>query len=437
MRLIKSVSISLVAKLITVLIAFPTSIIIARHLGPSGRGIFAVLATLTGVALQFGNFGFHSSSIYFSTKNRNLIPSIAGILIVFGIIIGLIAGFSIILLDAFFPKVILGDVPYLFLIITLVALPFAFISQFLQNLLLGMQRIYEYNVVDVVAKALMFAIVILLFLVLNRGIFELILVTTLITVLSSLVYIYFTKRNTSIALSADILLIKRMAGYGLKAYIAALFAFLVIRSDMMLVNYFRGISDTGLYSLAVSLADLLLLIPATVGTMLFLKATAIGDEKSELTKKVSRHTVLLMGIVCLIAAVAAKPAIVFIYGAAFAPSVSAFLWILPGVFFLSLETIYMNEFASRGMPPIVYITPAIGFIINITLNIVLVPRIGFIAASITSSLAYFLMFVTSLIYFRNISGATYKEILVVKPGEVIEVFQAGYGKFLALKAARL
>jgi len=96
MRLIKSVSISLVAKLITVLIAFPTSIIIARHLGPSGRGIFAVLATLTGVALQFGNFGFHSSSIYFSTKNRNLIPSIAGILIVFGIIIGLIAGFSII-----------------------------------------------------------------------------------------------------------------------------------------------------------------------------------------------------------------------------------------------------------------------------------------------------------------------------------------------------
>jgi len=340
-------------------------------------------------------------------------------------------------LDAFFPKVILGDVPYLFLIITLVALPFAFISQFLQNLLLGMQRIYEYNVVDVVAKALMFAIVILLFLVLNRGIFELILVTTLITVLSSLVYIYFTKRNTSIALSADILLIKRMAGYGLKAYIAALFAFLVIRSDMMLVNYFRGISDTGLYSLAVSLADLLLLIPATVGTMLFLKATAIGDEKSELTKKVSRHTVLLMGIVCLIAAVAAKPAIVFIYGAAFAPSVSAFLWILPGVFFLSLETIYMNEFASRGMPPIVYITPAIGFIINITLNIVLVPRIGFIAASITSSLAYFLMFVTSLIYFRNISGATYKEILVVKPGEVIEVFQAGYGKFLALKAARL
>ncbi|MBE0448936.1 MAG: oligosaccharide flippase family protein [Actinobacteria bacterium] len=434
MRLIKSVSISLIAKLAGFLIAIPTSIIIARYLGPSGRGIFAVLAVITGIALQFGNFGFHASSVYFSAKDKNQIPSIAGVLIIFGLTIGLFASLGIILISLLFPKVLLGDIPFLFLVVTLISLPFAFTALFLQNLLLGMQRIYEYNFIDVAAKLLTLLMIIPLFLVFKKGIFELVIMSTLIAILTGTAFAFFVKKHGSILLRFDYSLFKRMIRYGSKAYIAALFAFLVIRSDLILVNYFLGTGSAGLYSLAVGFTDWLLLVPFTMAAMLFPKATAIGDSKSELTKKVSRHTVVLVGIACMVAAIFAKPVVPFVYGKAFTLSADAFLWLLPGVFFLSLQTIFMHDFAARGMPPIVYISPAIGFIVNFSLNLILIPKFGIIAASMTSSLAYFLMFLITLIYFRYISDARYSEVLLLNREEIAEFWQTWRDKILMVRA---
>jgi len=434
MRLVKSVSISLIAKLISFVIAIPTSIIMARYLGPSGRGVFAILATITAVALQFGNFGLHSSGIYFSTKDKNKIPEIAGTLIIFGLAIGLAIGLGISLLSIFFPKLVLGDIPLLFLAITLVALPFAFIAQFLQNLLLGMQRIYEYNFVDVASKLLTLFAIILLFLVFRRGVFALIVVSTISTIITALVFTFFVREQTPILFKLDRSLLVKMFNYGFKAYIASLFAFLVIRSDVLLVNYFCGTANVGLYTLAVSLTDWLLLVPISTAAMLFPKAALIQDKSSELTRKVSRYIVAVMGLTCLTAAVFADPIIPLVYGRAFAPSVNAFLWLLPGIFFLSLETIYMQDFAARGMPPIVYINPGIGFLVNLGLNLILIPRVGFIAASMTSSLAYLLMFIITITYFKSISGASYRDILVLKRSEIIELLHIWRDKVIAIRA---
>ena len=203
MRLVKSVSISLAAKLVSFIIAFPTSIIIARYLGPSGKGTFAVLATITGMTLQLGNLGFHSSSAYFSAKNKERISQIAGILIMFGLTIGIVSGIGIATLSLIFPKIVLGKVPYIFLLITLAGLPFAFISLFLQNLLLGMQKIYEYNFIDLAARFLTLLAIAILFLFFRTGVFELIVASTVIMVLTSFASGLFTKRNTPISLGLD------------------------------------------------------------------------------------------------------------------------------------------------------------------------------------------------------------------------------------------
>ena len=40
-------------------------------------------------------------------------------------------------------------------------------------------------------------------------------------------------------------------GYGLRAYLGSLFAFLVLKSDILLVKYLRGAGETGYYSIAV------------------------------------------------------------------------------------------------------------------------------------------------------------------------------------------
>lgn len=432
MRFMKSVSISLTAKILSFVIAVPTSIIIARYLGPEGKGVFAVLTAILGVALQFGNLGFHSSSVYFSAKNKESIPSIAGILIVFGLIVGLIIGLAVLAVGALYPQAVLGDIPVLFLVVTLVVLPFAFIAQFMQNLLLGMNRIYEYNFVDVASKYVYFFAIVFLFYSLKQGILAFIIVSTILTIITNLSYIYFIKMNTRISLKFDKRLFGDMLRYGFKAYISAFFAFLVIRSDMLLVNYYIGTEGAGLYSLAVNLTDWLLLVPATIAAMLFPKASSIGDARSALTKKVSRHTVVLMGGICLVAAIFAHPVITLAYGGAFKDSVAPFLFLLPGIFFLSLQTLYMQDFAARGMPPIVYISPALGFVVNIGLNLIMIPKYGILGASVTSSCAYFLMFTINFIYFIKVANAHSREVLILNKTDLFEFWAIWRNKAQAI-----
>jgi O-antigen/teichoic acid export membrane protein len=434
MRLAKSASISLIAKLIGFIIAIPTSIIVARYLGPSGKGVFAVLMTVTGIVLQLGNLGFHSSSVYFAAKYNEKTSSIASILILFGASIGLASGLGMFLLSYIFPKAILGDIPRLFLLVALIGLPFAFVAQFLQNLFLGMQRIYEYNFVDLAAKFASLGGIIILFFFFRKGVLTLLGLTTLIAILTCLAFLSLIKQQVHLTLKFDRSVFRGMLRYGFKAYLSALFAFLVIRSDMILINYFLGTKAAGLYSLAVGSADWLLLVPATVGAMLFPKATAIADETSELTRKVSRHIVVLMVFLCIAVAIVIKPVIVFVFGQAFAPSAGSLLLLLPGIFFLSLEMIYMQDFAARGMPPIGYISPALGFLVNIALNLVLIPRYGLLAASVTSSMAYFLMFVVNLVYLKATSGSSYSDILILKPGEFGEFVAMWRNKLVALRA---
>ena len=48
---------------------------------------------------------------------------------------------------------------------------------------------------------------------------------------------------------------------GVRAYLGSLFAFLVLKSDILLVKYLRGASETGYYAIAVGLADILMMLP--------------------------------------------------------------------------------------------------------------------------------------------------------------------------------
>jgi len=63
---------------------------------PEGKGMFAVLWVIMGLGIQFGNFGLHVSSAYFSAKDRLQASKIASISLWFGIMVVGIVSFGII-----------------------------------------------------------------------------------------------------------------------------------------------------------------------------------------------------------------------------------------------------------------------------------------------------------------------------------------------------
>lgn len=393
---VRHISLTFGTRIAILIVGFASSIITARYLGPEGRGILAVLMTITGIAVQFGNFGLHTSNTYFIAKDKERLPKIIGntlwLSLLGGALISLIT-----LTILYFNQNIVAGIPFSLVLIALLSIPFILLFMLGQNILLGIQKIKIYNIFELINRIVTFLVVAILLILLNQGVGAVVATTTFLAAAFGLLLIKYLPVKSLIF---DLRLFKEMASYGLKAYLAGLFAFLAIRFDMLMVNYFLGPGKSGIYSITVQIADLLYMLPVAIGTILFPKVSGMREGKWPFTRKVAWMTLAIMFFVCSIAALMAKPLIIFFYGNVFSEAVEALWWRLPGILMSSINTIFMNFFAGKGMPIIVVISPFLALVVNLILNIYLIPILGINGASLTSSIAYLLMLIVSIFYLK-------------------------------------
>jgi O-antigen/teichoic acid export membrane protein len=96
---------------------------------------------------------------------------------------------------------------------------------------------------------------------------------------------------------------------------------------------------------------------------------------------------------CALAGILAPYLIPWLMGQPFRPAVPIFLWLLPGVLFLSVITVLSQYLAALGFP---WTLPGVWFTGIITLvagGIPLIEQYGAAGASISISLAYFVVVV--------------------------------------------
>ena len=270
-----------------------------------------------------------------------------------------------------------------------------------------MQRVLLFNIVDLAGKGLGLLATILVLHLLHLGVWELMLSGLVISVGGSLVTMWIVFREAPLSLGIDRELARDMLRYGMKFYLACLCAFLVIRIDLLMVNYFNGVIEAGIYSVAVGFADLLYMLPIAIGTILFPRIARDQAGEGGLTLMACRFAVLLMGAICLAAALLAKPMILLLYGSAFTDP-SPLLWLLPGVFVLSLEAIVASDLAGRGYPAILVVYWCVGLLLNIGLNLMLIPRWGATGAAASSTVTYAVMAVLVFRRFLADSGTSWR-----------------------------
>ncbi|MBI4169312.1 MAG: flippase [Acidobacteria bacterium] len=412
------VSMTLLARGLTLAIGLLSSVVTARWLGPEGRGVLAILSVVTGLALQFGNLGLHSSGVYFMAREPRRAGAVLGTMLWLGLAIGIVTAVATVAACRSNPEWIAG-VPLPLVLITAAALPFQFMILFFQNALLGMQDVRAFNVFEVANRTLTLGLLAVYLLVLSGGVEGVVVLFAAMGAAFGASSVLYCARRARLDLAPDMALLLRLLGFGGRSYLACLLSFLVIRSDMLLVNYFLGGAAAGSYSIAVQIADTLLLVPVTIGMILFPRiASEAPDEREATTARVARHAVFLMTVLCAAAFFLADPLIPFLYGQRFAAAVPATRWLLPGVWALGINGILMNHFAGRGMPWVVVWAPLAGVLVNLALNLKLIPALGLIGAAIASTIAYGIMLVIGVAAFLRRSRAGLRETLVVGPEEV-------------------
>ncbi len=414
---IRSTSITITARMAWLVLSLAASIVVARHLGPGGKGVLAVLGVVAGLAVQFGNLGLHTSSAYFVARSPSYLPGVAVNVVWSGASAGILISLGIFMLS-FVQPALFKDIPVPYLLITLLTVPLLLISTCLQNVLLGLQRISAFALVDVVAKAAAFLFTVLLLVCFSKGVWELILLGAAVALATTVAYAFLIFHSGGLHLAFEPGLFKEMLRYGLRSYAACFMAYLIIRSDMLLVNYFLGSREAGWYSVAVSFTDLLYLFPSAVATILFPQVSTgkVGD--GALTLKVSRVTMATYGSLCLLAGVLARPVVVFLYGELFLASVRPFLWLLPGIFMMGMLNIFAQDLAGRGYPVFAVVIWLPALLLNIVLNLLWIPRFGIVGASWSSSLCYTLLAACHIWYFLRLTKGSLKEALLPRASEL-------------------
>jgi O-antigen/teichoic acid export membrane protein len=211
------------------------------------------------------------------------------------------------------------------------------------------------------------------------------------------------RRHGRLRRAPDRALALRMIGYGARAYVVTLLAYLLIRLDLLLVNGIRGAGSAGQYSVAVAVADALELLPLSVCVNLFARV-ARGSADRELSLSVFHLIALGYLMVCALAAALGGPAITLLFGHAYHPAISLFLWLLPGVYCFGLLNVIAYYFAANGMPRELVLVWIPGLAINLAINLTLLPGHGTYIASLASSVAYALVLVLHLRLFAREMG---------------------------------
>jgi O-antigen/teichoic acid export membrane protein len=390
------------ARLLVVAVTFATAVVIARELGPTGRGFYAVAAAVGAIGVQFSNLGLHLSNTYYVARDRALLPALIGntlavvcVVCVFTVLGGV--GF------VFWPK--LSPVHGALLLLALASVPVGLAYLLAQGLLLGVNEVRAYNQIECASKLLVLALICVPALV-HRGTVELFFGMTLSSVMLSFLWaLSRLKRVSMVPPALSLAVFRQTISTGINAYMILFFGFLVLRIDLLMVKYILGATEAGYYSISQVLAENTMMFPVVVGSLLFpkLSATKEKEERVRLANKAVLVTAALMLPVVVIAALAAGPIISFAFGRNFLPAVAPFALLMPGSYFLGIETVMVQFLNSEGFPPIIVVAWVADTIINIALNFWAIPRYGIAGASIVSSVCYFLMFVivSAVVWKRN------------------------------------
>jgi O-antigen/teichoic acid export membrane protein len=372
--------------------ALGITVLVSRFLGPAGRGFFAVATAVGAMGVQFGNLGLHASNTFYVAQNRKLLPTLIGNTLVVSFGGGTLAVLISGLVFALCPR--LAPVQGRLLILALAWIPFGLAYMLLQNLLLGIQEIRDYNKAEIAGKVATAAL--LGFVIWSGRISALTMfAATFGGLLFSLVFVAAKLRNLlEERLSVCLATFKRTIPVGMKAYLIAFFGYLVLRIDLLMVQYLLGAKQAGFYSISETLAENILLLPVVIGLMLFPKLSAMEDldEKFRLTKRALLVTTALLLPVLVGASVAARPLLRLVFGEAYVPSAPAFIWLMPGSFFLGIETVLVQFLNSLGFPKALVVAWLAVVVANIGINLWAIPRYGIVGSSIVSSVCYFAIF---------------------------------------------
>lgn len=382
----------------------------ARLLRPAGRGDYAAIAAGVAIGAQLFNLGLSSSLVLLFAKNSGHARRFLWTLWVYALVVGLVVAAGAATAGLLAPKAWLPLVGWMPFWATWI--PLKLLGLYQAAALTAQRRLGSLMTIELAGRATAVLLgLTCLFLFpgnVRAFVFSLIVADLIVAILGAL----FIGRVSAPAesnltnattFSRDAILL------GLRAYPLLLLPYVVINSDLLIIRFFRGAAETGVYSIAAQVVDVALILPSTVAALLLPEIVQDGDSRRRMRDTIQK-ILMYSGVFCFLAVAIGKPVIRAAFGAAYSDAYLPLVILLPGFVALAVESVVVQFFNARGFPFFVVGYWSAATVANLAANLLFVPRWGINAAAVASTGCYSLV---ALLVIRR-----YRSEVAVSPGPV-------------------
>ena len=418
--LARSVTLNVLGTVGSLAVGFVASLLLARWLGPSDRGLLALMTEVYTVALGVVALGLPMTVTYYASRKDAPHGALLGNTLVYGLLIGAVV---VPLAWALHPQIASafgrgqGGTTW---VLAGAMVPVLFLDWTTHNQLLGKLRFGRYNVLVVTSRIATLALVVALVGAAGLGVKGALLAVaaaSVVMIAGSLPPLLADEHPR-----VDLHFFRAMVRYGRRVQVGTLVQFVNYRLDVIVLQFFRPLRDVGIYTVGVILAELVITLATSFGTsVLPLVSHQEGtDAQTRTTVGSLRHHAVLAVVAIALDAAAAPILIAFGYGRDFLPSLVPFYVLLPGMWFLGTSSLVTNDLRGRGRPGTSSLIAGVMMVATIALDLVLIPPFGYVGAAVASLAVYVLFGIASVIVLARIVGLPARTLVLPTRADLAE-----------------
>ncbi|GAA4201993.1 hypothetical protein GCM10022252_57520 [Streptosporangium oxazolinicum] len=396
-----------------------TSVIVARALGPGDRGAYWVIVTVATTAAAMGNLSVEKSQTTLWTREGDR-PAIAANALWLGLAVGAAAAgvsflVAVLLLGAAADRSAL--------VWGLAAVPVMMAVVYVNNVHVLRARTGVVNRGSLAGAALQCLALGAL------GVPGWLTVEGVVIVwtLSAVVNLLLLLPSLPVSRPRERRLVARTLSCGLRHHPGYVCHFLLLRLDILILNAMSTPAAVGIYSMAVTPAELLRAMTGTVVQVALPRQMESSRETAAAyTARTIRITVVLATASVVLFCLAGPFLVVVAAGPAFAECVVPMLVLAPGVAAAASAAPAAAYLLRLDLPVRTSLMYSAALLVNLALNALLIPRTGVVGCALASTIAYTALASAQVGWFARSAGVPLRR-LVPGAAEVREIARRVHG----------
>ena len=398
-------------------------VVLARALGPVGRGQYFVFVSLLLVLTTLADLGVSQSAVVFGGRHERRIGEIHRVLVRYAALFAalvFVGGMSVILAAG---DVLLPNIPRAWSFGALLAAPLAVYASYWSAMMVGLRQVASVTVVQL-AMAVLSLAGNLAFVAPTGSAASAVLVYVAVLALQVVAMFWLQRRVTEQGASErqEELpgLGREMILFGLRGYPNSLGMLLWSRSAAFVLNAFHGPGAVGVYSIAQAVAERILLPIQSLQDLLYQRMIQLPP--AEATQMMNRYlrigVALMLPIVATVMLVSPK-LVALLFSEAFEPAVTPLRLLLAGSWVMTIPVLLSTFLLGHlGRPGLLSILSWVSGAGNVLLLFVFVPGGAATGAALAAVVAQIVGTSVALLLYTRMARTDLFSALVLRRGDL-------------------